>query len=348
MSIYTLTTLYDRMFTGELHRLSLYADESFTFTIETGGSVVFENTYTPSLSGRVTIYFLDKILEQHIPELCADFSLKADGVELHEGGVKVFHCDANINVGAEVFLDAFFLTMMQGIRITHPSRHETLSVYCKEQEPVTVKCYYYDGTAQLKTKDVSLGTASGQRLLNVSSARFVDDSKGELARYVVMCGERKATYNVALSVPELSEAFIFRNSFNAWEVLYLTGTRTVEPQYTRHQAQVGGFLRSYQVDEVISLDTYTGPLPHGMEEVTMSLAKSRAVFFLLENGDAGEEAVITDCDLKHNNNGTTPSDLTLVYRNASVSYRMADDRTARMRVKRPPHIFDETFDQTYE
>lgn len=335
------------MFIGELDRLSFSTDREVEFAITFGDEQVFKSSYFPGADGTVTLYGLGEILEPYISDLFADFTFTVDGEILGVGAVKVFLCSYGIDVRASQFLECSFLSPMRGTRITAIDRYETLSLYSIAAEEASVECcYFVDGA--LVTKTVSLGAASGARLLNVSPKRFIDDSYGNPTMFVVKCGGRTARFDVLETSPEVSAAFIFRNAFNAWETLYLTGTRETSPQYTRSSANVNGFLRNYDIDEVLQMKTFTGPLAEGMEEVAMNLGRSKAVFFLLPNGDAGDEVIVNDCDLKHNNDGYAASDLNFSYRNATVTYRLADDRTARIRVPRPPCIFDSTFDQTYE
>ncbi len=335
------------MFVGELDRLSFAADASVDFAVASGGIQIFSNTYIPDDAGEITVYGLGDILEPYIDDLCADFTFTVDGSPLGHASIKIFRCSYGVDVRASDFISSSFLSPMRGARLTALDRYETLSCYSTVSEYATAECSYYAG-GTLQTKTFSLGSASGPRLLNVSPRRFVDGALGAPVMYVVRCGSRSARFNLIENAPEISAAFIFRNAFNAWETLYLTGTRETSPRYTRSSANVNGFLRNYDIDEVLEMKTFTGPLPEGMEEVAMNLARSKAVFFLLPNGDAGDEIVVNDCDLKHNNDGYAASDLNFSYRTATVSYRLADDRTARIRVPRPPHIFDSTFDQTYE
>lgn len=341
-----LTPLSSLMFLGELARLSFTAQTATVFSIVTGGATVFSNTYYPDDNGMITVYNLDRLLEPHIGELHADFTFKAATSTLGPATIKVFRCRWGVDTTAANFIPSHFLTPMQGTRDTLDGRHETLSLYSTASEEAYAECRYYrDGS--ISTARVSLGTGSGARLLNVSPGRFVNATKGRLFAYTVVCGARRASYRVLAYRGETADAFIFRNCFNAWEVLYLTGTRETNPQYTRSSAHIGGYLRNYLIKEEVTRRSFTGPLPEGMEAVAMNLADSQAVFFLLPNGDAGEEVAVTDCDLKHDNTDSL-TDLNFSYRGAALTYRLADDRTARLRVPRPPRIFDDTFDQSYE
>lgn len=347
MSFVSLTPLFPQMFVGELDRLSLAVTGEIHFAISTGGKVVFECSYVPDADGEVNLYELGKIFGCFMPELCAEFSMTVDGEPLGPETITVFHCEYGLVGRASDFLQKSFLTSMQSPRQTAAGRYETLSLYSTEDEEAFAGCYYFaDG--EIITRNKSLGSASGSRLLNVSPNRFADGELGMPYAYVVMCGARSARFEILPAAPEVSDAFIFRNAFNAWETFYLTGTRETSPEYTRSTANVNGFKRNYVIDEVVQQKAYTGPLADGMERVAMDLARSKAVFFLLGNGDCGDEALINDCDLKHNNDGFAASDLNLSYRQATLTYRLADDRTARIHVPRPPRIFDYTFDQTYE
>ena len=333
------------MFLGELNRISFTSSSMAEFVISHGGKEIFSNTYYPDDTGTITIYDVASILEPYIKDVYADFTFSIDGAVI--GSPRVFYCAWSITSRAMNFLDASFLTPMQGARRTHTARYETLTVYAASPAAVTAECVYY-GDAGISRRTVAIATASGLAVLDVSPRKFVNASMGQLVEYTVVCGARRAKYQVMPTMPDLSDAFIFRNAFGAWDTLYMTGTRETEPTYTRSTANINGYIRSYQIQEVISQKTYTGPLPAGMEWVAMSLANSKAVFFLLDNGDSGDEVHVTDCDLKHTNDNTSESNLNFSYRNATITWQLADDRVARLDVPRPPRIFDDTFDRTYE
>lgn len=77
-----------------------------------------------------------------------------------------------------------------------------------------------------------------------------------------------------------------------------------------------------------------------MVPVVDDLCRSREVFILKPDGLAGDEVVVTDCDLKRTNEGLAPHDL-------SVTYRLADRLNARVAATRPPRLFDATFDNKF-
>ncbi len=337
------------MFLGELSRLSFApASPSASFKVWHKGEVIFASEFHRSSDGMVTVWSLSDILEPYIDEQYADFRFTVNDTPLTSYDVSVFFCAKSLAVPASVFLSKRFLTPTDGPRITGPGRFETLTLFCEEPTAAKALCRYCTPDGELSSAEVALGTVAGIGILNVSPARFSAPSGSRLYAYSVICGDRKAEFYVEESLPELSEAFIFRNVFNAWDTLYLSGTREVQPQYTRASAEVDGYLRNYSITEVLQYRTFTGPLLPGMEWVAMSLASSKAVFLLLPNGDSGDEIIVNDCDLKHDNTYSAPVDLTFSYRTASVSFRLADDSVARIQVPRPPRIFDDSFDSTYE
>lgn len=335
------------MFTGELDQLSISAGKTVTFAVISSDKTVFTTSYVPTIGGIITLYGLGRIIDNFIDDLYIDIMLVVDGAPLGPSKIRVFRCAPRMTVRASTFLANYYLTPMQGPRVTALNRYESLSLYSAADEAATVEAHYYVA-GEDKTKTFPLTTASGSRILNVSSIRFFDAAWGAPYMYDVKCGNRTARYTVLSDEPEISVAFIFRNGFGAWETFYLTGTRETDPQYTRSTANVNGFRRNYSIEEILHMKTYTGPLPDGMEAVAEDLARSKAVFYLMSNGDAGDEVIVTDCDLKHNNDGYAQSDLSFSYGSSAVSYRLADDRVARMTVPRPPQIFDDTFDESYE
>lgn len=328
------------MFTSEFCRLSFSGvTDTLVLVIVVNSLPVFENRYVPDSAGRVTVYDLDRLLESCLTDSYTNIYIFANGTQL--GRVNLFGCAASVAEPAQTFVTDFFLTPHTGVRDTAADRFESLTLFCAAEEAVTARCAYVKDDLSVMEKTVAVESVVGWSALDVSARKFLDPASGRLVGYTVLCGKRKASYRVLAYTPKADPAVIFRNCFNAWETFYFTGKKETSAAYTRSQANIAGKLRNYHIDETVSYRAMTGPLLHGMEIVALDLARSKEVFLLNADGSAGDEITVTDCDIKHSNEDDEIPDLTF-------TYRLADRRNSRIAVTRPPRVFDNTFDETYE
>ena len=328
------------MFSSEFVQLKFNCTTaSMEFSIMQGSSEIFSQTYFPDDNHQVVIYDLDKFLEAHIDMFCAPFSFFIDGNDI--GEVTVITCNAAVEEPANTFYKDFFFTPAMGERDTATGRYETVTALTDKDTAVEALCTYRAADGTISTKKVTLTQLNGWSPINVSPARFEDADSGTLISYVIQAGTRKARYRVLASAPEVDPAIIFLNSFGCWETLHLTGTKQVAPSYTRSTAIIEGQTRIYDIDEVMYYKAHTGSLRPGMVPVALDLARAKDVFLLNADGSAGGRLIITDVDVKHTNEDNSIPDF-------QFTYRRADRRSAMLSVVRPPKVFDDTFDETYE
>lgn len=350
MSVTLLTPINKICFLCELDRIELATSGETSVTFEVRQSdVIFNNVYYPDNNGRIVIYDLDKLLEPYIDidsPIGAQFYFTANDVHLvnssnvHSPGCIILQSTAAVAERASTFVPDFFLTAMMHERNTTVGRFEAVALLNDEDEAITALATYYSESNGLQTRLHNITTVNGFTHVNVSPILFVDESLGQLVGYVVQCGKRKARYRVLPTMPEADPAIIFRNSFGCWETIYLTGAKTQNPKFTRATAIIDGKFTAYDITEEMSWTALTGPLRNGMVTLANELARSKAVFLLGNNGMAGDEIVITDCDLKADNADSIP--------NFEFSYRRANRRTALIETVRPPRIFDDSFDTHFE
>lgn len=328
------------MFSSEFVQLKFNCTtDSMTFSIRQGASEIFSQTYFPDNHNQVVIYDLDKLLEAHIDEFCAQFSFFLDGNNI--GDITVIMCHTSVPEPANTFYKDFFFTPSMGERDTALGRHETITALADGNMDVDALCTYRAADGSITTKKVRLTSFDGWSPINVSPALCYDSDSGTLLSYVVQAGSRKARYRVVADAPEVDPAIIFLNSFGCWETIHLTGAKETTPSYTRSTALVEGQSRVYDIAEVMSYKAYTGPLRPGMIPVAMDLARAKDVFLLNTDGTAGARLTITDVEVKHTNEDHTIP-------NFQFTYRRADRRSAMLSVVRPPKVFDDSFDETYE
>lgn len=335
-----VTTLHPKMFSSEFVQLKFNCiASSMEFSIKRGSSEIFSQTYVPDENHQVTIYDLDKFLEAHIVEHSEQFSFFIDGADF--GTVTVITCHSAVEEPANTFYKDFFFTPSMGERDTATGRYETVTALTDSETAVEALCTYRAADGTISTKKISLPSVNGWAPINVSPARFLDAEEGTLLSYIVQVGTRKARYRVLGGAPEVDPAIIFLNSFDCWETIHLTGAKQVAPSYTRSTALTEGQMRIYDIDEVMYFKAHTGPLRPGMVPVALDLANAKDVFLLNADGTTGARLTITDVDVKYTNEAHTIPDF-------EFTYRRADRYSAMLSVVRPPKVFDDTFDDTYE
>lgn len=334
-----VSDLHAKMFTSEFALLKCAcSDESMTFAIKKGEAEILSQTYFPDDAHFVYIYDLDRLLESYIGEYSGSFTLIVNGIPVKT--VMVIRCLTAIDERAETFHTDYFFTPSTAERDTALGRYETVTMYCDEATMITAECTYLLPDGSIKSKIKPLLYFTGWKAADVSPAKFAD-SEGRLISYVVKAGSRRARYRVLANPPEANPAFIFRNSFGCWETIYLTGARQLTPSYSRSNANIEGRNISYDIEETMTLKAFTGPLRPGMVPVALDLARAKEIYLLDSDGNAGDRITITEADVKHTNEDDTIPDF-------AFTYRRSDRRSALISMNRPPRIFDNTFDQTYE
>lgn len=335
-----ISTLNPKMFSSELVRLEFSCTAaSMVFSIKQGNAEIFSQTYFPDEHKQVFIYDLDKFLEAHIDEFCGQFSFFVDGTEC--GEVTVIVCHSAVAEPANTFYPDFFFTPSMGERDTALGRYETVTALTDTDTDVDAFCTYRADDGTIKSKKIKLTSLNGWAAINVSPDQFCDAQCGTLLSYMVKAGNRIARYRVLANAPDVDPAVIFLNSFGCWETIHLTGSKQVTPSYTRSTALFDGQSRIYDIAEVMSFKARTGPLRPAMVPVALDLARAKDVFLLDADGTPGGRLTVTDVDVKHTNEDRTIPDF-------EFTYRRADRRSAMLSVVRPPKIFDDKFDETYE
>lgn len=334
-----VSILNPKMFVSEFVQLEFRCTAaSMVFSIRQGQTEIFAQTYYPDENKQVIVYDLDKFLEAHIAEFCAEFSFLIDGTEC--GTVTVITCRTAVEEPANDFFNDFFFTTSMGERDTAIGRFETVTALTDTETNVDAYCTYLAENGSINSKKISITTLNGRATIDVSPERFCDAESGRLISYIVKAGARKARYRVLSGAPDADPAIIFLNSFGCWETIYLTGSKQTAPSYTRSTALIEGQSRVYDIAEVMSFKARTGPLRPGIVPVAMDLARATDVFLLNADGSSGGRLTITDADVKHTNEDNSIPDF-------EFTYRRADRRSAVLSVVRPPKIFDDKFDNTY-
>lgn len=317
-----------------------------TFSIECNGFTVFTADYVPDNNGKIRLFDLRRILESYIDGVFADFVFTAreEGQDDYSVSYRVFKTATRISENAEEFLPSFFLTTLVNKKTTQIGRYETLSFYPQSTCSVYVQASYYSGTG-VETKEVLLMNEDDVVLdavnsINVSPARFVDDSLGELIGFAVRAGERSFYFEVDKTLPKANPAIMFRNNFGCWETMYLSGTVETEYSIKRSHAYIDGLYKQYDIDDTELFKANSGILLDSMLRLGIDLARSRYVFLMDSSGVASDEVVFTDTEIKYVNDDDSLPTFEYTYRRASFV-------SAMLHTIRPPKLFDKTFDVTF-
>lgn len=335
-----ITTLYPKMFTGEFVQLKFSCPgDSMSFSITDASGEIFAQTYYPDENDGVTIYDLDRFFEDHIEGFSNTYSFYLDDTKI--GEVMVIFSRVAVAEAANTFYKDFFFTPSMYERDTALGRHELVTAYTDEETDVNAICTYRSADGSIVSKTVELDAVTGLSPIDVSPLRFYDAESGTLLSYIVQAGTRKARYRVLSAPPEVEPAIIFRNCFGCWETIHFTGSKQVSPTHTRSSALIEGQMRVYTIDEVMSFKAHTGPLRPGMVPVALDLARAIDIYLLNSDGTTGSRLTITASDIKYTNEDQAIPDF-------EFTYRLTDRRNAVLSVVRPPKVFDDTFDETYE
>lgn len=339
-----ITPLHRRMFLWEIEKLCFSVtpgtERCELKVVSASSGCIFENSYIPDPQGNVTVYDIDRLLLPYIPEVYETFGFYVDGIRLEEWDIKVFRCSSAINKDAEDWVDKYFLTPVTGQRDTSFERIESLFAYLESPVNVYSACRYWNGSKVVE-RTLTLETDFNGGYIDASATRMANSTIGVLLSYTVTCGWRKARFRVVENLPESDPAVIFRNCFNCFEPLYLTGLKEVVGNYTRSSAMVDGRYSNYAIDEVISYKAQTGPLRPAVIPLAMDFARTREAYLLNPDNSRGRGIVITDCDVKHHNGEDSIPNLTF-------TYRLSSRLTWLLEVAEYLRIFDGSFDLTFE
>ena len=324
-------------FVSELDIIEITAANDVTFTItDSNSDVVLSSTYTP-VDGVVHVYHLSKLLQPLITEVVADFTFTAGSTSK---SVHVVQSRERVQEPAMTFLPSFFLSEVMTERDTAIGRRECVSLLPLSTTTVTAVCTYWDGSAlSTATKTVATNLAAGTvHTLDVSPSAMVDSSMGDLVAYEVVAGERTMRYRVTV-LPNASVAMLAQNNFGCYEPIYLQGMTEFNTDFTRESALINGQLKHYNIEAVKTFKSFTGALRPAGVLLAQDLAASKDVY-LLENNITGDAIVITAVDVKYTDEDSEVPDFSFTWRHASM---MGASTTA----VRPPELFDDTFDDTY-
>lgn len=325
-------------FVTELDIIEIDSENDVTFTItDSNSDVVLNSTYTP-VDDKVRIYHITKLLKPIIGGITADFTFTAGSTAKT---VHVVQSAIEVSEGAATFLDSFFLSTVMSERDTSLDRKEILTfISTAGSDTVSAACTYWDGTQVVTaTKSITATVTAGVPCeIDASASNFTDNTKGELVAYVITAGGRSMKFRVT-SLPKCEYALAMYNNFGAWDIVYMAGSSENAPEYTRETAMIYGALAQYNIEEVMTRKSYTGPLRPSGVALAYDLARSNNVWQIKSDGNI--PIVITAVDVKYTTEDDTIPDFTFTWQRGSIM-------GSSLETVRPPRLFDDTFDETYE
>lgn len=313
--------------------------ETVPVTITCNDDQVLQESLWP-IGGTITLTALGELLEPYARKrLVSDVTISAGG---QSATGTVLFALVDVGVSAQEFYDGYFLTILQGPKLTAMGRLELLWYYGSEAATVTAE--YTDGTTA--TMGAVMATETSEySCIDASPDHYVQAGK-QLAGYTVNAGNRSQSFDIDFRRPDCAPILEFYNSFGVWELIYCTGTHKVNPAYKRETARIGGKLRTYKIEETRNFEGDTGTLTPAMAAWADELFRSSEVYVVnvyggdVSSRDAGREVVITESKSELTNEDDCLPHFSFTYQYAQRIHNV-------LQLNRVGRIFDNTFDHTF-
>ena len=308
-------------------------------TIICDGEELLSETLWP-IGGVITLVELGELLEPYARKrLVCGVTITAAGTS---ATLTVLYAMADVGVDAETFYKGYFLSILQGPKLTAMGRLELLWYYGSEAATVTAD--YADGsTANMPA--VMATSTSQYSCIDASPDHYAQAGK-QLVAYTVQAGNRSQQFYIDHLQPDCAPILEFYNSFGVWELIYCTGTHKVAPDYKRSSVRIGGLLRNYHIEETRKFEADTGILTTPMAAWADELFRSEEVYVVNvyggsgEDRDEGREVVITDSKSEVTNEDDDLPHFSFTYQYAQRIHNV-------LQLNRVDRIFDNTFDHTF-
>lgn len=342
------------IFTSELDTFSFkISGEYAVVTITCGDEEVLSENYYP-VSGKVTIHDLGTLVSDYVRQtVVADCTIKItehtgdSGTDSWTGKFTAHYATVDINMSCEAFLNTFFLTLLDGYKLTRLGHREYLHAAGTDSTVPIVVAQYFDGshtvnTATFGAEDVPVHTDKGVTTFDVSPDRFYDESKGSLFAYTVSVGKREQEFRIDHTQAVADPVLLFTNSFGCQEIFYCLGKKKIAPTFERKQAVIEGKKINYSVRETRTFEGDTGIIPPSMAHFAEDLLRSDEVY-LFRDYAQDKEITFTDSKSERTNEDDDLAEFTFSYQYAqrvqNVIFRTVSSTSGR--------IFDDSFDDTF-
>lgn len=226
--------------------------ENATVAISCDGEELLSETYYP-VSGNITIYDLGTLIadaaRRTVAATCKISITEHTGdknVDTWSKEFSVYYATVDVNMSCQAFLDSFFLTLLDGTKLTQLGHREYLHAAGKESTTPEVVASYYNresgsiSTATIDASATPTHTVNGITTFDVSPDRYYDEAKGSLFAYTVTVGRRVQEYQIDHTRAVADPVLLFTNSFGCQEIFYCLGRKKIAPTFERKQAVISG------------------------------------------------------------------------------------------------------------
>ena len=350
----TATKPTSPLFTSALDTFTFRTDgDSATVIIACNGEELLKETYYPVL-GSITLYDVGTLIADAVrPTVVAPFTISitehkdnADTATWESGELTAYYANVDVDMGCQSFLDQFFLTLLDGVKLTRLGHREYLHAAGKDSTAPKVRAQYFkDGTIEAVDVEPSATpthTANGITTFDVSPDRYSDATDGSLFAYTVTVGQRTQKFQIDHTGSIADPVLLFSNSFGCQEIFYCLGKKKIAPTFERKSAVISGRKINYKVKETRTFEGDTGIIPPSMAHFAEDLLRSDEVY-LFRDYAQDKEITFTDSKSERTNEADDMAEFTFSYQYAqrvqNVVFKDLDTSSGK--------IFDASFDDTF-
>lgn len=342
------------IFTSALDAFSFQIDgDSAMVTITCSGEELLSETYYP-VSGNITIYDIGTLIADAVrPTVVAPFSIKIvehtggeDTDTWQSGDITAYYATVDTNMAAAAFLDQFFLTLLDGVKLTRLGHREFLHAAGSDSTLPTVHAQYLTVSNEVVTVDYTgtditpSHTVSGITTFDVSPDRYHDKTKGSLFAYTVSVGKRTQEFQIDHTEAVADPVLLFTNSFGCQEIFYCLGKKKIASEFERKSAVIAGKKINYSVKETRNFEGDTGIIPPSMAHFAEDLLRSDEVY-LFRDYSKDKQVVLTESKSERTNEADNTPEFTFSYQYAQRIQNVMFKNMGEGK------IFDDSFDDTF-
>lgn len=340
------------IFTSALDAFSFQIDgDSATVSIVCAGEEVLNEKYFPVL-GSISVYDIGTLIADMVrPTVVGTFTITitehkgdSDLSTWTSGEITAYYSTVDIDMACQTFTDQFFLTLLDGSKLTRLGHREFLHATGTDSTQAVVEAQYYkDGSIEsfsFGADATPTRTTNGITTFDVSPDRYHDASRGDLFAYCVKVGKRTQQYQIDHSCGVADPVLLFVNSFGCQEIFYCLGRKKIAPSFERKSIVIDGRKVNYQVKETRTFEGDTGVIPPSMAHFAEDLLRSDEIY-LFRDYKQDKEITFTDSKSERTNEADDLAEFTFSYQYAQRIQNVLFKSMGEGK------IFDDSFDDTF-